>query len=52
MKAKSTLKKSVKLVAAMMLTIAPNCAFAQFNRTTYFMDDVNFKQRLNPAMAP
>ena len=37
MKAKSTLKKSVKLVAAMMLTIAPNCAFAQFNRTTYFM---------------
>ncbi len=51
MKAKTTLKKSVKLVAAMMMAIAPNCAFAQFNSTTYFMDDVNFKQRLNPAEA-
>ena len=26
--------------------------FAQFNRTTYFMEDVSFKQQLNPALAP
>jgi len=26
--------------------------FAQFNRTTFFMEGVSFKQQLNPALAP
>ena len=52
MKTKMTPKRSLKALASLLLAIAPMTMFAQFNRTTYFMDGVSFKQKLNPALAP
>ena len=51
MKTKMTSKRSLKALASLLLAIAPMTMFAQFNRTTYFMDGVSFKQKLNPVLA-
>ena len=52
MNIKTTPKRNLKVLATLLLGIAPMAMFAQFNRTTYFMEGVSFKQQLNPALAP
>jgi len=48
----TTPKRKLKVLATLLLGIAPMAMFAQFNRTTFFMEGVSFKQQLNPALAP
>ncbi len=52
MNIKTTPKRNLKVLATLLLGIAPMAMFAQFNRTTFFMEGVSFKQQLNPALAP
>ena len=52
MNIKTTPKRKLKVLATLLLGIAPMAMFAQFNRTTFFMEGVSFKQQLNPALAP
>ncbi len=52
MNIKTPPKRNLKVLATLLLGIAPMAMFAQFNRTTFFMEGVSFKQQLNPALAP
>ena len=52
MNIKTTPKRNLKVLATLLLGIAPMAMSAQFNRTTFFMEGVSFKQQLNPALAP
>ena len=47
-----TPKKHLKALVTLLLALAPMAMQAQFNRTTYFMDGVSFRQQLNPALTP
>ena len=52
MKTKMRSKRNLKVMASLLLALAPTATFAQFNRTTYFMEGVQLRQQLNPALMP
>jgi len=44
--------RSSKLIGVLLLSLCTLAANAQFLRTSYFMEDVHYRQQLNPAFIP